>query len=283
MLRADNGLYLVIVCRSEMMREGAFALIDCLGWKGIWHGTSEIALIEKVSRIQAEVEEEVKKINLQHLNTSSGPIVAQIRLISDTVAVSIQHENDSPPIDSLKKAYLVRTAALSVARIQKLFLAEEPRVALRGCVSYGNHVVVNNFIIGPAVDEAADYYESADGAMVWVLPSAGIHSNCGDVLLHDIGSLLILYNMPLKGGGQLKSLLINPLYLEASADRRRAIISGFLEAMRRVERLDVWVKGQNTLDFLEEAESATAHFEEKINSPTWLPVPQSDLTERIEK
>lgn len=43
--------------------------------------------------------------------------------------------------------------------------------------------------------------------------------------------------------------------------------------MRRVERLDVWVKGQNTLDFLQEAESAAAEFEEKINSPTWPAVP----------
>lgn len=210
------------------MREGAFALVDCLGWKGIWHGTPELALIEKVGRIHAEVEAVVKEINLRHRDTSSGPIGAQIRLISDTVAVSIQHETDSPPIDSVEKAYLVRTAALCVVRTQKLFLAQEPRVALRGCISYGNHVVVNNFIIGPAVDEAADYYETAEGALVWLLPSAGFHSNCADLLLHDIGSLLILYNMPLKGGGRLKSLLINPLYLETSADRRAAIISRYL-------------------------------------------------------
>ena len=246
------------------MREGALALIDCLGWKGIWQGIDESVLIAKLDMIQVEVKAEVDKINCEHHDLSYGSIEAQIRLISDTVAVSIQYENDVPLVDDITKAYLVRTASLSVVRIQRLFLDREPRIVLRGCISYGNHLVVSNFIIGPAVDEAAAHYELAEGAFVWLLPSAGVPYNYANLLLHDIGSLLILYNMPLKGGTRLKSLVINPLYLENSTDRRNLVSIAFLQSMGRVNRLDVWLKRQNTMDFLEEAELASAQFEKTI-------------------
>lgn len=247
------------------MKEGAFALIDCLGWKGIWQQTTELALIDKISKISHKVGSVIEEINSRHLNMSSGPIRAQIRLISDTVAVSIQHETDSSGVDSLDKAYLVRTAALSVIEIQRLFLVQEPSIALRGCISYGEHLVIDNFIVGPAVDQAADYYETAEGALVWLLPSAGVHTNCADLLLHDIGSLYLQHKMPLKSGGRLETLVVNPLYMDSTGLRQSAI-NCFLEALRRVDRLDVWLKGQNTLEFLHAAEAASAEFEEKAKS-----------------
>lgn len=255
------------------MKEGAFALVDCLGWKGIWQVASEAVLVEKIKGIHSEVEVVVDEINSRHRDMTAGAINAQIRLISDTVAVSIQHEKGSRPVDSLDKAYLVRTAALCVVRIQRLLLAHRPQVALRGCISYGEHLVVNNFILGPSVDEAADYYETPEGALVWLLPSAGVHINCADLLLHDIGSLFLEYRLPLKSGHNLKSLVINPLYLETSSDQRQALIGGYFEAMRRTDRLDVWLKGQNTMDFLQEAENLSVSLEKEIKSSATAGLP----------
>ncbi len=255
------GRTLVVRPIAKAMKKGAFALIDCLGWKGIWQRSSESALIEKLERIQDEVKAVEDKFNSQHCDM---PIKAQILLISDTVAISIQYENDESLINNTYKSYLVRAASLSVVGIQKLFLAEKPRIVLRGCITYGDHVVVKNFIIGPAVDEAANYYEIAEGALVWLHRSAGIHYSQANLLQDDIHSLFIPYDMPLKTGARLKSLVLNPLYLENSADGRRVIIEGYLEAMQGVDRIDVWLKGQNTLDFLQTAESVAAELEQKI-------------------
>ena len=51
-----------------------------------------------------------------------------------------------------------------------------------------------------------------------------------------------------------------------SANLRQSAINCFLEAMRRVDRLDVWLKGQNTMEFLREAEAVLAELEEKAKS-----------------
>lgn len=249
---------------SRQMREGAFALIDCLGWKGIWKRTNGSSLIEKLERIEQEVKAVVDEFNSHHRNMTSGPINAQIRLISDTVAVSIQFENDAPMIDTINRGYLVRAASLSVVRIQRLFLAEEPRIVMRGCIAYGDHVVVNNFIIGPAVDEAAEHYEMAEGAFVWLLLSAGILYEQANCLMGDGRYLLMPYDLPLKTGARLKSLVVNPLYLENSVDQRRAMIEGYFKAMNGVGSLDVWLKRQNTMDFLQTAEPVSADLEQKI-------------------
>jgi hypothetical protein len=44
------------------MREGAFALIDCLGFKGIWKRTDTTLLIRKLLRIEEVVSSEVANL-----------------------------------------------------------------------------------------------------------------------------------------------------------------------------------------------------------------------------
>src|ERR1700680_1703377 len=41
---------------------------------------------------------------------------------------------------------------------------------LRGCVSFGPHLCDGNVLIGPAVDQAAEYMNEPEGAFIWVLP-----------------------------------------------------------------------------------------------------------------
>ena len=57
-------------------------------------------------------------------------------------------------------------------------LATKP-VAYRGAVSVGYFAIEDNFILGPAVDEAAGLMEVADAAVVWLTPSA-------EKLRHDL-------------------------------------------------------------------------------------------------
>ena len=82
-LSCDNScLGLLRKLKGFVMKEGAFALIDCLGWKGIWQQTTEFALIDKIAKIHDKVGSVIEEINSRHRNMSSGPIRAQIRLIS---------------------------------------------------------------------------------------------------------------------------------------------------------------------------------------------------------
>lgn len=252
---------------SKAIREGAFAFVDCLGWKGIWNckaAESTIALIHKIEEIPNDVGTWLEDMRLKEQN-EFRPIETKILLISDTVAVSIR-QKDSQPSDSLDQAYLVTAAALSVNRIQKLFLTDKPPIAMRGCIAFGEHAVINNFIIGRAVDEAADCYEAAEGALVWLLPSAhNPVASVADTFSNYGEGLFIPYDVPLKGGHRLRSLVLNPLYPE-SADQRQSIINRYNEAMMsRADRLDVWLKVQHTFEFLAAAQAASAAFEDKNN------------------
>lgn len=157
------------------MREGAFALIDCLGFKGIWKRTDPELLITKLSKIEqivhAEIQEGGGSGPFKYL--SFGPIKLHVRLLSDTVAISLQYEEqEGKSPENWQKNFLVGVICQAAVQILDLFLKNEPPLVLRGCVSYGEHLSEGNFIAGPAVDEAAEYMNVAEGAFVWLLPSA---------------------------------------------------------------------------------------------------------------
>jgi hypothetical protein len=53
------------------------------------------------------------------------------------------------------------------------FAYKAPKPLLfRGCVTYGSHLVRDSFFLGPAVDEAAEAFENAQGAFAWLTPDA---------------------------------------------------------------------------------------------------------------
>lgn len=156
------------------MEEGAFALIDCLGFKGIWKRANPALLLQKLSQIeQTAVEQIAGKENLKHFSFS--PMTPRIRLLSDTVAISLQYEKkEGETPDEYQKNYLIVIACHIVIQILDSFITGEPYLVLRGCITYGEHISEGNFIVGPAVDEAAEHMNVAEGAFIWLLPSAAI-------------------------------------------------------------------------------------------------------------
>jgi hypothetical protein len=238
-----------------MMKEGGFALIDCLGFKGIWRRTDVSTLLDKLAAIQEEVKGRVAGFKSQPTDLHTGKIDMQVSLISDTVAVSVQYKKESLQIDDLNKAFLVWETCLAAVQVQSLFLLDEPPLVMRGCVTYGDHVVRKNFLVGPAVDEAAQHYELAQGAFIWLSPSAATIYEAGKWLLGPGDSLLIEYKVPLKDGQRLQTHVVNPLYLENSAEDRGAVCQRFGLAMAGASELDVLLKRQNTTTYLQKADS----------------------------
>jgi hypothetical protein len=154
------------------MREGAFALIDCLGFKGIWRRTDPQLLLKKLLEVEEAVRQQVaEREELKFFKFS--PVVARIRLLSDTVAISLQykHKEDLIPSES-DKNWLVMIMCLLVVKILDIFITDEPPLVLRGCISYGEHISEGNFIVGQAVDDVAEHMNIAEGAFVWLLPKA---------------------------------------------------------------------------------------------------------------
>jgi hypothetical protein len=159
---------------KRRVQEGAFALIDCLGFKGVWKRTNPTLLLQKLSQIErTAVKQIAEREDLKHFSFSL--ITPRIRLLSDTVAISLQYEKkEGETPDEYQKNYLVIIACHVVIQILDLFITGEPYLVLRGCITYGEHLSEGNFIVGPAVDEAAEHMNVAEGAFIWLLPSEAI-------------------------------------------------------------------------------------------------------------
>jgi hypothetical protein len=105
---------------------------------------------------------------------SFGPVRFHLRLLSDTVVLSIQYEaatnSHGAEPDERQKNLLVSVACECASVLARLFIDNEMPLPLRGCISFGRHLCEGNFVIGPAVDQAAEYMNEPEGAFIWVLP-----------------------------------------------------------------------------------------------------------------
>ena len=301
------------------MKEGALILIDCLGFKGIWNRVDPQKLINKLTSIENDVLASiVTKYSASLL--SFGPIRFHLRLLSDTVVLSLQYEESAyakgAEPDERQKNLLVSVACECASAIALLFVDSEIPLPLRGCISFGRHLCEGNFLIGPAVDKAAEFMNSPEGAFIWVLPEAaerhrqfraksvalmaappetfmGAHAMLAERGLEQVARLLESpeagterfveamqltyaqflavpvvidsYPMPLKGGGVIDASVVNPLLGAKDEEGCKRLIGKYASFLQG-DRMDIWIKRQNTLKFLVVAEEALQKFRALLGS-----------------
>lgn len=156
------------------MKEGAFAILDCLGFKGVW-ARPEIKIDPTVlpaffEEVLKSVEKLVTRVIVDQLLNGKGEFRATI--ISDTIVISAS-PSDEAPLNLVQQGYLINAVASAAAELAIRFLNGPTPLLLRGCITYGSFIVRGNFFVGPAVDEAASFAEVAQGAFIWLTPAAG--------------------------------------------------------------------------------------------------------------
>jgi hypothetical protein len=296
------------------MNDGALVLADCLGFKGIWSKVQPEVLSRRLHDLHSRAEQVVAETSARN-PVSFGPIQFHIRFLSDTVALSVHYEQASSAVPNRSQSDLLVSVACQVAGVLfGMFMDEEPVLPLRGCIAYGPHLCDGNFLIGPAVDEAAEYMNVAEGAFIWLLPAAAERAERfffrsvalmkllpDEILRAGIGELvkrgllpgshdpekadehylqafrmtsaqfatapvvIFDYPMPLKGGSSLRVPVVNPLFAGKTPEIRRSRLARFDQYLNG-NRLDVWLKRQHTMTFLETAQKATETFTRLLGS-----------------
>ena len=176
------------------MIAGAFAFLDCLGFKGIWNRRNpEVQprqLIEFFMRAEATVKGSPTFVAIQMYvpNVAITPI-----FISDTVAISV-HCREAPRIPHLANGYLVSIAAQMSVELCKLFAKAPVPLLFRGVIVFGSYLAEGQFLLGPAVDEAATLAETAQAAIVWLAPEAQ-HLHRAQAAFERENSVLALQRM----------------------------------------------------------------------------------------
>ncbi len=244
-------------------------MFDALGFKGIWqrpevNGNPEV-VIRKLEHLDREVnlflDAEFHDRKRAAANDASVLGACSAAFLSDTVVLGLAHKNEH----SLKarsvsdlKLWSTLVATRFVATILRAAAILTPSLAYRGVVTYGQFRVRGNFVVGSAVDAAAEAMNCAQAAIVSLAPDITELLNRRfsgvEAFDKDQGGLpLIRYRVPLKGGGCMDTFAVVPFFPRELRSQRRVVINAVLETFTG-GRPDVEEKRHHTATFLNEAD-----------------------------
>lgn len=238
---------------------GTVAVLDALGFKGIWKSWSPADVLHKLEDVLERTAwfTEVKPLSgkVDHLRQER-----RLCFLSDTIVVasSITPSPDvetTPSMQALYDPNALFDVSNAVAGLQRWMLKSSigPPLAYRGAIAFGEFVIRGPFMIGPAVDEAAESEKWAEGALAWFCPSA-LRRFETSLQFPLFGSPrpgrdfpVKYWDVPLKGGKRFNTAVVRPY---GTNDELLGNLATAFRLDTDHARVDVMVKYQNTRDFL---------------------------------
>ncbi len=157
--------------RHQGLQTGVVTFLDVLGWRGIYQRQDD-----PLGTLTALV---------THLRGLADGCDTEIRSISDTIAVFTRVEREGTQ-QAIEHHGLLCASAIC-GSIEDL-------IPVRGATSFGEFELGQDMFVGPAVDEAAGWYEQGDWIGVHLTPSADF------VFKSDGSKYWVRYQAPLKTG-----------------------------------------------------------------------------------
>lgn len=236
------------------MQSGALAFIDALGFKGIWQRTDPEELLDKLRQTLRHTQATVDDWN--DLPAAKEQRVSQkAAFLSDTVVIGVEVADVPEHVQYSAKAVALRTLLIHVVELLRSSASTEPPIAYRGCITIGEFIIDDRFILGPAVDRAAMYERQAEGAFVWLDPEARTLVE-NDPMLSDANRLTRMglhpYRVPLKQGKRFDTYVVVPFIPEFVLKEGTEVAERILSTFNG-PALDVVIKRDNTKRFLNEA------------------------------
>lgn len=231
------------------MRAGALVMMDALGFKGIWRA-------HKAEDVVATLRKLRERMNAEHLGipvTSYDAV--RVELLSDTIVIGIVGKQGAISHNSDQMA--VATAAHLASSVMRSACSSPVPLAYRGCISFGEFILEDNFIVGPAVDEAAEAMNLAQGAFVWLTPSA-LRIGGDSFKSASVRKIFVPYHVPLKGGDLFETMVAPPFRQQATSAERAEIAEKIERTFGNSTKMEIAIKKQNTVTLLREIEKVFA-------------------------
>jgi hypothetical protein len=217
------------------MKTGAVALIDALGFRGIWGRHVPDDVLTELKTMKDWLEARVKaQFSLQPW------MYCEAAFLSDTVAISMALDESAENRDALSVLYLAEVISWVLDR----GLRSSIPLAYRGAITVGSYEVSPQVLIGPAIDDAADAHELAQGAVVWLSPGAR-YQVAQWLTDHPQNARLVMFDVPLKGGDTFGTYTVSPLEQARDEDDANMLARSLLGTFSSAN-IDVAVKRQNT-------------------------------------
>ena len=148
---------------------GAVVMMDALGYKGIWkhHGREEV--LERMHLIERCVR---KLVDIPSARVARGlGFDPFITFLSDTIVMAFSDPNRPEAVVSLAIAaagYALHAGATDTQEDRSWGAS----LTYRGAISFGQFHVEDRYVLGPAIDEAAEAMNRPEGAFVYLTESA---------------------------------------------------------------------------------------------------------------
>lgn len=223
------------------MEIGAVALLDVLGWKGIWQ-RSDTAL-DDIQSLVDDANHKSREWSFNKKRNAFGGrfdgLQANVISISDTIAITVVGKLD------------LTVEFISLLSMSAIFRSIEKGIPVRGAISYGRFLTKKNVLLGPAVDEVASWYEQAEWIGVSLTPTAALQVNRKKLYAH---SALVDHDLPTKAGMMKNTVAVNwPRYYHPEAkdhESRRVGLIGALTGLGPVTS-EIGPKILNTIAFFD--------------------------------
>lgn len=240
-------------------RFGCIALLDALGTR-----TASLEQTRSYLEALADIRELMREFAITE-EGSGGRIVPEhpggefrIRFFADSILITLPIEREH-----LNWVPIARTFS-GVAAV--LATAFGRGILFRGAIAIGNYIETDDAVLGPAILDAAHWYESADLFSVLATPNALFNirrllCDRNDMELWPVGAVEMLglpYDVPMKNGKSVHTHLVDWTFsarirsCDASVDIERwfyGIIADYIVTP------DVESKYRNTLQFLKLCDS----------------------------
>ena len=224
---------------ADELKWGAVAVVDALGFKGIWKRKPVREVLGELRRLKRNVQDLEVVLPLMPLPALS------VLVFSDTVAIVAQASSDSEQ----SRLDAICAVVVAVASLLAEGASASVPFVYRGAIATGQCLADpdDQLLLGEAVDEAAELMNLADGSFVWLSPNTAIASGT------MVEAFLVDFPVPLKDGRRITTKVVDPFAFADDRRGRDVIEDGFRNVMTASSALDVRIKWQNTEALLRHA------------------------------
>ncbi|MCW4029190.1 MAG: hypothetical protein NWE92_06035 [Candidatus Bathyarchaeota archaeon] len=179
--------------KETRMQEGVVVFLDALGVKGIWARAEPESVIASWEDVLKRLNESIRKSpKVGNIGSTAECLDYNIAAFSDTVIITLKCIDDPAAHVPLLAKIISDT----------FFFALIKGIYFRGVIAIGKFFQSNTLIIGPAIDEAAEWYTQPEWMGVSAAPSASFGLSRLEDQKADISKWFIKYDIPSKGETQ---------------------------------------------------------------------------------
>jgi len=185
-------------------RQGSVAILDILGFRGLWGNKPPNEIFLQMTKYKDLLIKFKQKIDQGDM--AFGKLLSQMNFhtFSDTIIITLEIEKEE---SLLKSIPLMGTI---VGNLYADVLAD--KLLLRGAISIGSFYTNQDTLIGPSIDDCAEWYDKANWSGVQLTPKT-FYAFRKLLKLKDrpVSSPMIFqpYRIPMKDGTSLDCSAIN--------------------------------------------------------------------------